>query len=125
MEKTEIRAVIKFFHRKGLKAKEIKSELDSILGGSSPSHITKKCCVAKFKIGCTSTEGELHSQHLVEATTLEMIKKFIKLYWNIAESRVGDSRGRRHVIGTSTQNFTQTFGYEEAVYKMGAVFAHT
>ncbi len=30
-EKTEIRAVIKYFHLKGLKAKEIKSELDSTL----------------------------------------------------------------------------------------------
>ncbi len=51
MEKTEIRAVIKYFHLIGLIAKEIKSKLDSTLRESSPSHTTIKHWVAEFKNG--------------------------------------------------------------------------
>ncbi len=60
---------------KGLKAKEIKSELDSTLGESSPSYITVKRWVGEYKMGCMSTQNELHSRCPAEATTPEMIKK--------------------------------------------------
>ncbi len=73
MEKTDIRFGIKYFHLKGLKAKEIKSELDSTFKKSSPSHTTIKRRVAEFKISCTSTEDEPYSGRLAEATTPETI----------------------------------------------------
>jgi hypothetical protein len=40
MEKFEIRAMINFFFLKGLTATDIKKELDSTLGDSSPSNTT-------------------------------------------------------------------------------------
>ncbi len=54
VEKTKIRTFIKYFHLKGLKAKEIKSEPDSTSGKSSP-WTTVKCWVNEFKTDRTST----------------------------------------------------------------------
>ncbi|CAF4956917.1 unnamed protein product [Pieris macdunnoughi] len=42
MEKQENRAVMKYFYLKGLTPKEIKEEMDSTLGTSSPSYSTVK-----------------------------------------------------------------------------------
>lgn len=79
MEKTEIRAIIKYFYLKGLKAKEIKRELDSTLGESSPSHTTVKRWVAEFKMGRTCTADEPRSGRPAEVTTPETIEKIHKI----------------------------------------------
>ncbi len=124
MEKTEIRAVIKYFHLKGLKAKEIKRELYSTLGGPS-SRTTFKHWIAAFKIGPTSTKDESH-QRLAEATMPKMIEKIHKMvHWKITESRRGRQLRHKRIIWMVIQYFTGTFEYEEAVRKMSAVFAHT
>ncbi len=85
MEKTDVRAVTKYFRLKGLKAKEIKSEADSILGESS-SHTIMKCWVAEFKIGSTSTEDELVVQNSINTIdTVSILHLGIDTwycYWN-------------------------------------------
>jgi histone-lysine N-methyltransferase SETMAR len=79
MEKFEIRAVIKYFFLKGLTATDIKKELDSTLGDSSPSNTTVKRWVAEFKIGRKSTNDEPRSGRPIEVTTAEMTEKVRKI----------------------------------------------
>ncbi|CAH2090560.1 unnamed protein product [Euphydryas editha] len=75
MEKSEKRAVIKYFYLKGLTPFQIKEELDSTLKDSSPSYSTVKQWVSEFKKGRTSTFDEPRSGRPVEVTTPEMIGK--------------------------------------------------
>lgn len=75
MEKLEKRAVIKYFCLKGFTPKQIKEEMDSTLGDSSPSYSTIKQWVSEFKIGRVSISDEPRSGRPVEVTTSEMIKK--------------------------------------------------
>lgn len=49
MDKIKYRAVIKHFVLKGLTLTEIKNELDSTLGDTSPSFSTVKKLAAEFK----------------------------------------------------------------------------
>ena len=86
MEKVEIRAVIKYFFLKGLKASEIKKELDTTLANSSPSYTTIKRWVAEFKMGRISTNDEPRSGRLVEVTTPGIIEKIHKIV--LADRRV-------------------------------------
>jgi transposase len=80
MEKFEIRTVIKFFFfLKGLTATDIKKELDSTLGDSSPSNTTVKRWVAEFKMGRKSTNDEPRSGRPIEVTTAEMTEKAHKI----------------------------------------------
>jgi histone-lysine N-methyltransferase SETMAR len=105
MEKTKLRAVIKYFHIKGLSPTEIKAELDSTLGESAPSFSTVKTWVADFKRGRTSTNDEQRSGRPKTATSEEMVQKLHKIVLNdrrlklveIAEA-VGISKERAHHI---------------------------
>jgi histone-lysine N-methyltransferase SETMAR len=58
MDKTEYRAVIKFFVKEGLTPKEIHSKLIKVYGNSSPSFSTIKKWAAEFKRGRTSLEDD-------------------------------------------------------------------
>ena len=49
MEKTGLRYVIQYFHLKGVSPTNMEAELDSTLGESAPSFITKKYWMAEFK----------------------------------------------------------------------------
>lgn len=75
MDKTEFRAVIKHFHLKGLKPKEIKAELDEVHGTSAPSFATVCNWTNEFKRGRTSTQDEHRPGRPVEVTTPEMIDR--------------------------------------------------
>jgi len=59
MDKTEYRAVIKFFVKEGLTPNEIHSKFIKVYGDSSPSFSTIKKWTAEFKRGSTS----LHVKH--------------------------------------------------------------
>ncbi len=79
LNEIDIRAAIKYFHLKHLKAKEIKSEFDSTLGKSSLAHTTIKRWLPEFKMGCSQFKDEPHGRCLAEATTLEIIEEICKI----------------------------------------------
>ena len=56
IEKTEIRAVIKYFVKKGIKAKEIHADFLNTLGDSAPSHSTVAKWTSKLKLGQRSLD---------------------------------------------------------------------
>ena len=58
MEKLKIRAVIKFFCKKGLPPKEIHEYFMESLGKELPSHSTVKKWAAEFKRGRESIEDD-------------------------------------------------------------------
>ncbi|EFN64175.1 Putative uncharacterized protein FLJ37770, partial [Camponotus floridanus] len=75
MDKIEYRAVIKYFVLEGLTATEIKNELDSTLGDSSPSFSTVKKWAAEFKRGRSSIFDDERSGRPKTATNEEIIQK--------------------------------------------------
>jgi len=75
MDKTEYRAVIKFFVKEGLTPNEIHSKFIKVYGDSSPSFSTTKKWAAKFKRGRTSLEDDPREGHSKSATTPEIIEQ--------------------------------------------------
>jgi len=75
MDKTEYRAVIKFFVKEGLTPNEIHSKFIKVYGDSSPSFSTFKKWVAEFKRGHTSLEVDPREGHPKSATTPEIIEQ--------------------------------------------------
>ena len=63
MEKLEIRAVIKYFCKKGMPPKEIHEYFFETLGEESSSYSTVKKWAAEFKRGRESVEDEGWSGH--------------------------------------------------------------
>ena len=51
MEKTEIRAVIEYFIKKGIKAKEFHADFQNTMGDSAPSYSTIAKWTSEFKFG--------------------------------------------------------------------------
>ncbi len=72
-----------------------------------------------------STKDELYSRCLVEETMSETIKRVHCRTGRSSNQSEEDSWSHRHIIWMGTQYFTRAFGYEEAVCKMVAAFAHT
>jgi histone-lysine N-methyltransferase SETMAR len=58
MDKTEYRAVIKFFVKEGLTPNEMHFKFIKVYGDSSPSFSTIKKWAAEFKRGPTSLEND-------------------------------------------------------------------
>jgi len=75
MDKTEYRAVIKFFVKEGLTSKEIHSKFIKVYGDSSPSFSTIKKWAAEFKRGRTSIEYDPREGRPKSATTPEIIEQ--------------------------------------------------
>ena len=75
MDELEVRAVIKFFHLEGRTATEIKSRLDAVLGGSSPSFSTVSFWVSEFRRGRKQTGDEPRTGRPKTATTPEIVDK--------------------------------------------------
>lgn len=88
MDKTEIRAVIKYFCLKGKSATEIKTEMDSVLGDSAPSKSTVCSWVSEFKRGRTSTIDEPRSGRPKTASSDKMIEKIHRMILNDRRSKV-------------------------------------
>ncbi|XP_015432649.1 PREDICTED: histone-lysine N-methyltransferase SETMAR-like [Dufourea novaeangliae] len=75
MDRTEIRAVIKFFHSEGKTATEMKPRLDAVLGNASPSFSTVNFWVSEFKRGRSHTIDAPCSGRPKTATTPEIVDK--------------------------------------------------
>jgi histone-lysine N-methyltransferase SETMAR len=74
MDKTEYRAVIKFFVKEGLTPNEIHSKFIKFYGNSSPSFSTIKKWAAEIKRGRASLEDDPRAKRPKSATTSEIIK---------------------------------------------------
>jgi len=75
MDRTEYRAVIKFFVKEGLTSNEMHSKFIKVYGYSSPSFSTIKKWAAEFKRGRTSLE-DIHVKDVQKsATTPEIIEQ--------------------------------------------------
>jgi transposase len=75
MDKTEYRAVIKFFVKEGLTPNEIHSKFIKVYWDSSPSFSTIKKWAAEFKRCHTSLEDDPREGRLKSATTPEIIEQ--------------------------------------------------
>jgi len=75
MDKTEYRAVIKFFVEEGLTPNEIHSRFIIVCGDSSLSFLTIKKWAAEFKRGRTSLEDDPREGRPKSATTPEIFEK--------------------------------------------------
>jgi len=75
MDKTEYRAVMKFFVKEGSTPNEIHSKFIKVYGDSSPSFSTIKKWAAEFKCGRTSLEDDPREGHPKSATTPEIIEQ--------------------------------------------------
>ena len=75
MDKTEYRAVIKFFVKEGLTPNEIHSKFIKVYGDSPPSFSTIKKWAAEFKRGRTSLEDDPREGCPKSATTPEIIEQ--------------------------------------------------
>lgn len=82
MEKTEVRAVIKFYVLKGKTATQIKAKLDAVLGDSSPAMSTVHTWVTDFKRGRKSCEDAHRAGRPNEVTNEVMIRKIEKIVLN-------------------------------------------
>nr|XP_024215016.1 uncharacterized protein LOC112210301 [Halyomorpha halys] len=64
MEKTDIRAVIKYFEKKGMRAKEIHADYQETLGNSAPSYSTIAKWTSQFKL-CRKSLDVLDGQKVL------------------------------------------------------------
>jgi histone-lysine N-methyltransferase SETMAR len=82
MEIHENRAVIKYFHLKGLSASEIIAEMNNSLGESAPSKTMVYKWIAEFKRGNLSTNDGQRTGRPKEVKTEEMIDKIHDIVLN-------------------------------------------
>ena len=73
-EKLEIKAVNKYFCKKGMSLKEIHEDFMETFGKESPSYSTVKKWVAEFKRGRESVEDDGRSDRPKDATADENVK---------------------------------------------------
>lgn len=88
MDKIEYRTVIKYFVLKGLTPTEIKNELDSTSGDSSPLFSIVKKWTAKFKRGRSSIFDDERSGRPKTATIEEIIEKIYDSVLNDRQLKV-------------------------------------
>ncbi len=75
MEKSQVRAVMKYLVKKGLNATEIKDDMKQVLGESAPSYQIIRKQVTLFKRGRDSVEDDPRGGRLSTAITTETINK--------------------------------------------------
>ena len=75
MDKTEYRAVIKFFAKEGLMPKEIHSKFVKVYGDSFPSFSTIKKLAVEFKRGHTNLEDDPREGPSKSAASPEIIEQ--------------------------------------------------
>ena len=119
MEKLEIRAVIKYFCKKGMLPKEIHEDFMETLGKESPSYSTVKKWAAEFKKGRESVEEDGRSGGPKDGTADENIKVVHTL---VMCDRRRDLRSIAswHKFWGSTINRNQHLRYVKGFGMMGA-----
>lgn len=111
MEKVELRAIIKYFDKKGLSPKQIHEELVETLRDKAPSYSMVKTWCADFKRGRTSTEDASRSGRPREAATPEIIEDVHDMVYNdrrVTVRHVSESLGI--AIGTVHNIITEDLG---------------
>jgi len=88
MDKTEYRAVIKFFVKEGLTPNEIYSKFIKVYGDSSPSFSTIKKWAAEFKRGHTNLEDDPCEGRPKSATTPEITEQVHEMVLDDREIKV-------------------------------------
>lgn len=117
MEKTEIRAVIKYFVKKNMTPSQMKEDFDNTLGESAPSYSMIKKWAALFKHGRDSVEDDPRSGRPSTSTTSENIDKIHKM---VLEDRRLKVREISDTIGISTERVFHILTDELGLKKISA-----
>ena len=114
MEKTEIRAVIKYLHLKGMTASEIHDDMLRTLAESAPSYATVTCWIREFKHGRDSVEDDPRSGRPLTTTTkdnldlaLQMVMQDHRISCHQIAERLGISIERADKILTKELGFSK------------------
>ena len=114
MEKTEIRAIIKYLHLKGMTASEIQDNMLRTLAGSALSYATVTRWIREFKRGRVSVENNPKSRRPPTATTwgsidlaLEMVMQDRRISCRQIAERLGISTEQADKILTQELGFSK------------------
>lgn len=117
MEKTEYRAVIKYFVIKGMKATEIRNELQGTLGESAPSFATISRWVNAFTRGRTGCVDEPRPGPPKTVTTNEMV---LKIHTILMQDRRLKVREIADMVNISTERVHHILTEELGLSKLSA-----
>ena len=117
MEKLEIRAVVKYFCKKGMHPKEILEDFMEILGKESPFDSTVKKWAAEFKRGRERVEDDGRYGRPNDATTDENVKVMHTL---IMCDRRRDLRSITSQVGISFRAIQSILSYILGISKVSA-----
>lgn len=114
MEKTEIRAVIKYLHLKGMKGQDIHNDMVGTLGDSAPSYATVKRWISECKRGRTSTESEPNPGRPSDAScqeNIDAVQDMILSNRRHTVRKIAETMG----IGTATAHhiISEVLGYHK------------
>lgn len=117
MEKIEIRAVIKYFVKKGLSATDIHADMKNTLGEAAPSFSTVAKWTSEFKRGRQSVEDDHRSGRPKTATTPQMIQKVHNI---VMEDRRLKLREIAETVGISKEGVGNILHEELGMKKLSA-----
>ena len=100
MEKTEIRAIIKYLHLKGMTASEICDDILGTLAESAPSYATVTRWIREFKRGRVRVEDDPRSGRPAAATTKGNIDLALKM---VMQDRLISCRQVAEKLGISIE----------------------
>lgn len=113
MNKNKFYASINNLFLNGLNGKQIKAELDEVLGDSSPSHAAFANWAAKFKRGRASIEDAPRSGSSKKATIVYTIERVDEIVMNDRRIKLREIE-EKVVYEPFTLHLISTFGIENA-----------
>ena len=117
MEKTEICAIIKYLHLKGMTASEICDDILGTLAESAPSYATVTRWIREFKRGRVRVEDDLRSGRPAAATTKGNIDLALKM---IMQDRLISCRQVAEKLGISIEQADKILTKELGFSKVSA-----
>jgi transposase len=124
IDKTEYRAVIKFFVKEGLTPNDVHSKSIKVYGDAAPSFSTIKKWAAEFKRGRTSLEDDPREGRPKNATTPEIIEQVHDMILNDRRMKVHEIA---ETIGISKERvghiLHEELNMKKTLLKMGAALA--